>query len=523
MTAEIKMGARPSGPEQRMALAISASRMIGFLRVTAIAAILGTTELSTAFSQSNAMSNVLFELLAAGALSAAIVPALVRADDREGDQGVAELARGILGMFLTILLAAVVLAIVLRTEIARMLTSTTDSNARASATELVEYWLLWFIPQVLLYAAGSVAIAVLTARRRLVAIGIAPIGNTIVLVAGLIAARLAHGEAFGEGTAGLQIGNMERIWLGIAGTGGVLAFVAIPIVVCAREGIGIFPTWGWKHAPIRNLARSISWAVLQSATLGVILLAGNIATAERAGGAQIFAFAMACFLAPYAVLAQPIQTAVLPPLTRASETSEEYTEILRTAVRKTLGATFTMLIATIGIALPAMRSVLFGASGSDDAPAYAAAFIGLIFGLPAYSLFLLATRARYASGDMKTPAIVGFFSACVGGVLMITAGRLFSGNTMLLGVGIATAVAWTLAMVILATRCPSLRRSCSEMPWNDFLRMSVLPGSIIAVGSWVLAHHVEFLGGRIGSIAIAAVFGGCAVLISYRWLRTETH
>jgi len=53
-----------------MGVAAGASRVIGFARVLAIAAILGTTYLGNTFTSSNYVSNVLFELLAAGALSA---------------------------------------------------------------------------------------------------------------------------------------------------------------------------------------------------------------------------------------------------------------------------------------------------------------------------------------------------------------------------------------------------------------------------------------------------------------------
>ena len=63
------------------------SRVIGFVRVLVVAAVLGTTFLGNAFQSANSVSNVLFELLAAGALSAVLVPAFVKlleAGDRTG-------------------------------------------------------------------------------------------------------------------------------------------------------------------------------------------------------------------------------------------------------------------------------------------------------------------------------------------------------------------------------------------------------------------------------------------------------
>ena len=61
-----------------MGAAAAVSRAFGGLRMVVIAAVLGTTYLGNTFQASNSVSNVLFELLAAGALSAVLVPDLRR-------------------------------------------------------------------------------------------------------------------------------------------------------------------------------------------------------------------------------------------------------------------------------------------------------------------------------------------------------------------------------------------------------------------------------------------------------------
>ena len=67
----------------RMGAVTAVSRAFGFVRVLVIAAVLGTTYLGNAFQAANSVSNVLFELVAAGALSAVLVPD-VRAAARQG-------------------------------------------------------------------------------------------------------------------------------------------------------------------------------------------------------------------------------------------------------------------------------------------------------------------------------------------------------------------------------------------------------------------------------------------------------
>ena len=50
-----------------------ASRLTGFVRVIAIGAALGTTFLGNTYQTANLVSNILFELLAAGLLSSILV------------------------------------------------------------------------------------------------------------------------------------------------------------------------------------------------------------------------------------------------------------------------------------------------------------------------------------------------------------------------------------------------------------------------------------------------------------------
>jgi len=72
-----------------MGAAAAVSRAFGALRMVVIAGVLGTTYLGNTFQASNSVSNVLFELLAAGALSAVLVPTFVdlfgRGDGRRAD------------------------------------------------------------------------------------------------------------------------------------------------------------------------------------------------------------------------------------------------------------------------------------------------------------------------------------------------------------------------------------------------------------------------------------------------------
>jgi putative peptidoglycan lipid II flippase len=152
-----------------MGAAAAVSRGFGAVRVLVIAGVLGTTYLGNTFQSANSVSNVLFELLAAGALSAVLVPTFVRHLDT-GDQEGAELLAGeLLGVALLVLGAVSLVGMLASPWIADLLTAAVSDPQVASAQRELTTFLLWFfIPQVVLYGLGTISIAVLNARRSFV-------------------------------------------------------------------------------------------------------------------------------------------------------------------------------------------------------------------------------------------------------------------------------------------------------------------------------------------------------------------
>src|SRR6188768_2311194 len=86
-----------------IAVVTALSRVVGFARVLVIAAVLGTTYLGNAFQSANSISNVVFELVAAGALSAVLVPAFVELLEDGQPNDAEEVAGGVLGVAIALL------------------------------------------------------------------------------------------------------------------------------------------------------------------------------------------------------------------------------------------------------------------------------------------------------------------------------------------------------------------------------------------------------------------------------------
>lgn len=497
-----------------MGVATAVSRAFGFARVLAIAAILGTTYLGNTFTSSNYVSNVLFELLAAGALSAVLVPTMVELLDG-GDQAEAErLAGSILGRALIGLGVVTVAGVIAAPLLARVLTSAIASPSVAAQQErLATFLLRFFVPQVLLYGLGTVAIAVLYAKRRFAITALAPIGNTAMIVAGLLVFRVLHGP----GAPGLDLSVAEKLTLAAGGTLGVAAFIAIPTVALWRTGFRLVPRVQRRDPSVRRLVRLSAWAVLQHGEVGVLLGAAIVLGNSVKGGTVAYQLAFVIFLAPYAVLAQPIHTAILPELSQEAIRTDDvaFARSLRWALDGIAMLVVPISAAMIALALPAMSVVAFGEARAGGVGILAAAVASLALGLFPYGAFLLLARAYYALGDSRTPAIVAVLTALGGMGLMLLLAPFTHGAARVAALGIGHSVAYAIGFVVLAV---ALSRRTGHAILPTALPRTVVLSGVLGTGTWWAAERIAPQG-RAGQAAVVvglAAVGAAAYLGALR-------
>ena len=497
-----------------MGVATAASRAIGFARILVIAAVLGTTYLGNAYQSSNAVSNVLFELLAAGALSAVLVPTFVEHLDR-GDQAEAErLAGRLLGIALLVLGAVAVVGIVAAPWIAGLLTTGVGNEHIAEQQrELSTFLLRFVIPQILLYAVGAVAVAVLYAKRKLAVTAMAPIGLTVVVVVAMGIFRAVAGPA-----PGLDLSTGERLILALGATIGVAAFVGIPTVALWRTGFRLVPRVGRHDEAVRRVLRLSGWAVFQHSMIGLLLLAAIIVGNTVEGGTLAYQVAWVFFLAPYAVLAQPIHTAILPDLSRQSRDTEHFNTSLRWALDSMAVLIVPVAAALVALALPIMQVAAFGqATRAGGVGLLAAGMASLAIGLYTYSAFLLFARAYYALGNSRIPAVVALLSAVSGIAVMAIGGALTSGRTTVAFLGFGHSVGYAVGAIVLWL---GLARRTGQLVVPASLGRSILVAAPLAIGAWGVTRVVE-PAGRIGTlllvVGIVAV-AGVAYVVGLRAL-----
>jgi putative peptidoglycan lipid II flippase len=396
------------------------SRLTGFVRVVVVAAVLGTTFLGNTYQSANMVPNIVFELFAAGALQAVLVPALVARFDRGDDEGAERLAGSVLGLTLALLGGLAVLGALASPLLMRGLVSGVEDPAiRADQVALGTVFLLIFLPQIVVYDVGLVATAVLHARGRFGLPAFAPAVNNVVVCA---AYGLFWWMRRDEGPS-LDLSALEIAVLAGGTTLGVVAFCALPIVGAHRTGFRFRPNLDRSDPALRALARQGGWAALFLAMTQVQLVAVLVLGNPVEGGIVGYQVAFTFFLLPHALFALPVLNTLFPEAARRAQAGDP--EGVSLTVERGVRAIgfFVLPVAAglIALAGPLTSIALFGETGAAGAELVRRSLVGFAPGLIGYGLFYFLARILYALDDTRTPALV-HAAVVLGGVLGMVGG-----------------------------------------------------------------------------------------------------
>ena len=486
------------------------SRVTGFARIVVVAAVLGTTFLGNTYQSANTIPNILFELFLAGALQAVLIPTLVEIVDR-GDSGEADYVAGaVLGFAGSVLAALAAIGMIASPLIMRGLVSGVhNASVRSAEQHLGVFFLCFFLPQVVFYAAGLVATAALNAKGRFVVPVAAPIVNNVIVIAAYVVFHvLRHGRS-----PSLDLTLLQKLVLGGGTTLAVLAFCAVPVVAARRAGFSLRPRFDRHHPMVRRLARQGAWAAVYLALTQVLLAVVLVLANRIEGGVVAYQVAFTLFLLPHALFAVPALTALFPRLSRQALTADwdGYAESIRRGIDAIAFFALAASALLLALAGPLARLVLFGASTHSGA-AVAGAIRGFAPGVFGYGAFLYLTRAFYALHDARTPAAINAVIVAVGGGAMVAAFAIAHHPTVSLLAAVHSGVylAGTLLLLVMLAgrgRAPVARLA------NESMRH--LAGAVLAALAMAVVAH-SFSGASrtaaLITVVIAGAVGGAVYL-----------
>jgi putative peptidoglycan lipid II flippase len=443
------------------------SRILGWVRVVVIVnGGLSTMDTDSFFSAFR-LPDLIFQLVAAGALSSAVIPVISSLLATHQTARAWKVVSTIANLMLAALL---VLAVVVFVAAPWIVPVITPGFSQAQWDEIVGLTRIMVLSPIFL-ALGSLATSVLNARGRFAAAAIAPIVYNLAIIGGAWFLTPIWG------VTGLAIGV-------VAGALGHLAVQLAPL-----HALGFrYDRQVDVHDPEARQAlklmapRALGLGVTQITFVVMTLLASTMGT----GAVTAFNVAFTLLQIPIGVIGVPLGVVVLPSLSREAAVGRatEFAALVSRAIRLIV---FTMIPLT-AIAIVLRHDVvrlLFGYGRFDDEAITLTAdtFAAFLLGLTAHSLIAVLARAFYARQDTRTPVAAAILAVAVNTTLAI----FFAGPLGLPGLALAIAIAAWLETIILFVL---LDRSLPELELGPIVSLSAR-ALVVAIAGGLVAAGVE--------------------------------
>jgi putative peptidoglycan lipid II flippase len=408
-----------------MTVGTTLSRLTGFLRLTAMTATLGVTvsALGSIYTVANLTPNIVYELILGGILTSVFVPVFVDRLEMHGADDAREAAERIVTLVLVVLVVVTLLAALFAEQIIRLYLSEAEGADEAEVA-LGTFFLRWFMPQIVFYGVGAVAIGLLQAHRRFAPPMFAPILNNLVVIGTFVAYAIVRGD---RDPRVVGISAPEKTVLAVGTTLGVVVMTIALWPALRSLGYRLRLRFGWRHDAVRKLVRLAGWVAVYVAANQLAYVVIIILNNRFDAGPQIYTTAFTVFQLPHAIFAVSIFTALLPGMSErwANGDPGGVRGFVSRGLRDTVVIALPAALGLIALARPIVR-LLFehGAAHARDTAAIAGTLQGFAVGLVFFSAFQLLTRSFYSMQDTRTPAIVNVAAAIVnvGTALVYTGG-----------------------------------------------------------------------------------------------------
>jgi putative peptidoglycan lipid II flippase len=398
-----------------------ASRLLGFLRDSMIAALLGAGPVADAFLVAFQFINVIRRLLTEGALNAALVPVWLRLRESEGEAAAARFAGRVLATISAILLAGTALLGVLMPFVIAALA---PGFAGSDTSNLAVDYARLMLPFLAFAGPATVLLALASAQGRFALTAFSPLLFNIALIAVMLAVIRFGGDAW---TAALAL----------AATVGVAGFLQL-VVLAMRRGNVATPLRISFDSDMRGFLGHAAPGMAASAGPQLLIVAGAIIASSSPSAVSWLYFANRLIELPLGIVGVAMGTVLVPALTRAvrggdgDAIAHAESRALELAVGLALPATFGLM----ALNAPIVR-LLFehGAFTPADTVATSRALIWLALALPAHVLAKALSPAFFAREDTRSPLRAMLEGLVVTLVLGVLLGRLFDAS------GVAAAIA----------------------------------------------------------------------------------
>lgn len=392
-----------------LTFAFIASRILGLVRSSMFAFVFGTSGTSDAYLQAFLIPDLIFNIVAGGALSSAFIPVFTKYMIGEKDEKTAwHIASSALNLAIVVMMGLALTAIIF----ARMLVPLYNPGQSPHQLDLIAALTRIMLLQSIVLGAGVIVNAVLNAREdfRLPAIG------TVLYNVGLIVGLLPGIFLAFTGQRNDNLAVYAATWGVVIGA---LLQVGVQIPGLLKVGMHYsFKSFDWRHPGVIQIGRQMVPRIINAGMLYastfvdrslILLLVAVVGISGVNGLITQYYQSMQLVLLPLGVFGMSVSTAAFPTL--AENVTKGRLDRVRKTILETLRSILFMSIpSSIGLivlGLPIIQVLLqHGRFSLSDAQSTSVPLGFFALGLAGLASVEILTRSFYALRDSTTPVIV---------------------------------------------------------------------------------------------------------------------
>ncbi len=429
-------------------VAFALSNLIGLVRQILINRAFGTGSSIDSFYAASTYPDLIFSLVAGGALSSAFIPTFTGFLVKKDRDRAWKLAAAIINIVLLVLIGlSIVSALLARQIIHYVLAPDFPASEQALAASLLR--ILLISPAI--FGVSGLIMGILNAHQRFLLPALAPSMYWIGMILGLL----------------FLVPSMGVYGLAWGAVLGAALHLAVQIPDLLRlPGRAYLPILGLDDPSVREVGRLLAPRLLGVAVVQLNFVVNVIiASGLPVGSLAAIRNAWQVMTMPQVVIAQAIAIAALP--TFSAQAARGATGDMRDSLAATMrGVLLLSLPASLGLILlrRPLISLLFqrGAFDAHSTELVAWALLWYAAGLIGHNMVEILSRAFYALHDTKTPVFVGAAAMSLNVVFSIAFARLFEAvgwmphGGLALANSLATALEMTALFLLMRRRLAGL-------------------------------------------------------------------
>lgn len=430
----------PSDPPRRsiarsagiVSLAVMGSRVLGLVRELVFAAFFGAGFATDAFIIAFRIPNLLRDLFAEGALSAAFVTTFSHTLHQRGEREAWRLANLVNNGLILVLSAVAIAGIIFAPEIVNLLVEPsrvqTDPVKAARTFELAIEMTRIMFPFLLMVSLAAVAMGVLNTKDRFgVPASASTLFNVGSIFGGLFCGYLMAPGYIGQVTWAIihrtpvqyDAEGAAQAIIGMAvGTlvGGMLQWL-IQVPSLRAVGYRWQPVLSFRDEGVRQVMRLMAPAIIGSAAVQVnVLINTKLASGLGEGPVSWLNYAFRLIQFPIGVFGVAISTATLPVASRAAamEKLDEFRHTIASSLRLTFLMTIPSAVGLVVLSRPIIGLIYQrGHFKAPDTEYVAQALEYYAIGITAYSAIRVLAPAFYALKETRIPMAASLLSILI--------------------------------------------------------------------------------------------------------------